>query len=64
VVLHTSSEAELRSLHAKLLSRNIGHVPIFEPDPPYLGQMTAIGFPPTRDRKSMKRLLGRLELLK
>jgi len=56
-------EEELRQVHRKLLERGLEHVPIHEPDPPYYGQLTAIGIPPLRDRKRIKPVLSRLRLL-
>ena len=37
---------------------------ICEPDAPHNGAPTAIGLQPTRDRRAIRRVLGRLPLLK
>jgi hypothetical protein len=65
VVLAARNEAHLRELHDAL--QRAGGIPcrlIEEPDPPWNGQATAIGIRPTRNRMRIRRVLGRLRLLK
>lgn len=64
VVLAVKDEAALAALARRLALAGIAHVVIDEPDPPYLGQLTAIGLVPTADRALVKPLLSSLPLLK
>lgn len=64
VVLAVRSEAELAALARKLALAGIPHTVIDEPDPPWNGQLTAIGLVPTADRAAVKPLLSCLPLLK
>ena len=63
VVLAVPDEATLREYHARLERAGVAHVIIHEPDPPWLGQMTAIGLVPIADRRALKPLLSSLPLL-
>jgi peptidyl-tRNA hydrolase len=62
VVLSVDSEDELKQLGQRLVSAAIPHVYIREPDPPYFGQLTAIGIAPTNNTRAIKRITGNLPL--
>jgi hypothetical protein len=62
VVLHTASEAELLALEKALIEAGIGHKAIREPDPPYFGQLMAIGLEPQPRSKALKGLTQDLRL--
>jgi hypothetical protein len=47
VILGARNERKLERLRQKLLQFEIPHVAITEPDPPYAGQLMAIGLVPT-----------------
>jgi peptidyl-tRNA hydrolase len=65
VVLAARDEDQLLEVHEDLKAAGgIPHVLIQEPDPPWLGQATAIGVRPTRNRRRVASVLGRLPLLK
>ena len=64
VVLATKDEAQLEKLEVLLQRKGIAHVAIREPDPPYYGQLMAIGIEPTACRKVLRRLLSRYPLLR
>jgi hypothetical protein len=64
VVLSVPNEDPLRSVQFNLRKREIPHIAIEEPDPPWNGQLMAIGLIPTTDKKKISRALGRLPLLK
>ena len=53
VVLEVPSEEDLLRLIPKLDASGNSYVAFREPDPPYLGQVTAIGVHPTSDRSSL-----------
>lgn len=53
VVLEVPDENALLELMPKLDSSGNSYVAFREPDPPYLGQVTAIGVRPTTDRSSL-----------
>lgn len=63
VVLGVESEDELCDIGRRLVQAGIRHVPIYEPDPPYYGQHTAIGIVPVEDRSVVKKIIGKLPLL-
>lgn len=63
IVLEVANEYTLRSIARKLQLSGIAHITIQEPDPPYGGQVTAIGVVPTTDKSKLKRILGELILL-
>lgn len=48
VVLAASNELELKSIRKLLFARGVDHVAIHEPDPPYHGQLMAIGVVPKK----------------
>lgn len=71
VVLQVRDEEHLLDIASALHWAHLPYKLIIEPDLPLLedrpledGQGTAIGIPPTRDRRAISRVLGRLPLLK
>lgn len=64
VVLAARDLAHLEAIERELQARAIPHHAVREPDPPWRGQLMAIGFTPTRDRAALAPVLGRLPLLK
>jgi hypothetical protein len=63
VVLECENETQLRGIAKKLSLAGIPHIPIQEIDPPWNGQMTAIGCVPLNDRSVIKKILSSLPLL-
>lgn len=63
VVLEVSGEPELLELAGRLGAAGVRHKLIREPDPPWLGQATAIGLEPVADRAPLRALLRDLPLL-
>lgn len=63
IVLEVPNERELRLLAHKLSKSGIPHVVVYEPDPPWDGQMTAIGITPVNDRTEIKKFVRKLSLL-
>jgi peptidyl-tRNA hydrolase len=63
VVLAARDEEHLLALERQLVRDGIGHVAIHEPDPPWHGQLMAIGMVPVVDRQPTKHVTGRLRLL-
>lgn len=61
VCLHAASEAQLHTIHNHLTEAGISSVLVKEPDPPFLGQATAIGIPPG-PRERVRRILRDLPL--
>lgn len=64
VVLAVPSIKELLEVRRDLEAAGISHKLIVEPDNPWNGCPTAIGLVPTRDRRKIRKILGRLPLLK
>ncbi|UCC74923.1 MAG: hypothetical protein JSV86_10350 [Gemmatimonadota bacterium] len=64
VVLAVPSEDALRDVSTTLTDHRVDHATIIESDPPYTGQMTAIGVRPVRDRYTVRRCLSSLPLLR
>ena len=64
VVLAAEDESHLLRIADSLRNAVIPYKLIREPDPPYYGAATAIGLWPTRDRARIRKILGRLPLLK
>lgn len=64
VVLAVQNESELLKVCDRLRQAVIPHKLIREPDSPHNNAATAIGLWPTRDRKRLAKILGRLPLLK
>jgi len=63
VVLEVAGELELLELAGRLAAAGVSHKLIREPDPPWLGQATAIGLDPVADRAPLRALLRGLPLL-
>lgn len=63
VVLGVPDERSLLRVADKLARRGIAFNLICESDPPWRNAAMAIGLPPTRDRRAINRVLGRLPLL-
>lgn len=61
VALHARDEDHLRRIAERLRQRAFPHHPIFEPDPPWNGQLMSIGVPPM-DRALLKKVLSSLPL--
>jgi peptidyl-tRNA hydrolase len=71
IVLHVKDERHLLHIAEQLHWAELDYKLIIEPDLPLLedrpledGQGTAIGIPPTQDRKKIASVLGRLPLLR
>lgn len=64
IILAARNHEHIQAIHQQLLCAGIPHTPIYEPDPPYLGQMTAIGFHPTADRDRLRPFTKKLGLLR
>ena len=64
IVLAVHGIRELLTVRANLEAAGIPHKLICEPDAPYNGAPTAIGLVPTQDRRKIRKILGRLPLLK
>lgn len=64
VVLAVPDVKSLLQVRLDLEEAEIPHTLICEPDPPWNGSPTAIGLRPTSDRRAVRRVLGRLPLLK
>jgi hypothetical protein len=62
-VVHAAGELELLELASRLSAAGVSHRLIREPDPPWLGQATAIGLEPVADRAPLRALLRGLLLL-
>jgi peptidyl-tRNA hydrolase len=63
VVLAVPDERSLLELEQKLITRNIPHCAIREPDAPWNGQLMAIGLWPA-DRKTVKRVVSNYPLVR
>lgn len=64
IVLEAKSQSHLLKIEKQLISNNIEHIAIREPDPPFNGSITAIGLFPIVDRKSVSYITKKLCLLK
>lgn len=62
VVLAAEDEAQLICLEEKLLAAGVAHVAVREPDEPWSGALTAIGFAPVATRASLRHFLHSLPL--
>jgi hypothetical protein len=63
VVLAAKDELVLLELERTLQREGITHTAIREPDEPWNGALMAIGLPP-QDRKPLRRLLGKYQLVR
>lgn len=63
VVLSVPNESALAALADRLRAADVDFVAIYEPDPPWNGQLTALGLRPTR-KEAVRRYLSDLPLLK
>ena len=63
VILQVPDEATLFAYLEKLTCAGLALCAIFEPDPPYSGQLTAIGIEP-QARSKPRKILSNLPLLK
>lgn len=64
VVLAARDVAHLEEIAAALAAGGVAHHLVREPDEPHNGAAMAIGVVPTRDRRRVSRILGRLPLLR
>lgn len=64
IVLAVPDIRGLLDVRHALEAAGIPHKLICEPDSPWNGAPTAIGVQPTRDRRAVRKVLGRLPLLK
>lgn len=64
VALAARDEPHLSFIEDKLRFFNIPHHAIREPDPPWNGEIMAIGIPPIADRQPIKKAVGGLPLLR
>lgn len=63
VVLAVDNEVRLWDLASKLQLAGIPHIEIREVDPPYTGEVTAIGIVPLKDRTIVRKIFSNLPLL-
>jgi len=63
IALAAQSEIQLLAIEKKLISNNIPHVAIREPDAPWCGQLMAIGIAPC-DRAKVRKEVSQLPLIK
>ena len=63
VVLAAPNEKALKTIARRLAEACIRFVPISEPDPPYCGQLMALGLVPKR-KEELRRQLSSLPLLR
>ena len=63
IALSAESEIQLLALEKRLISQNISHVAIREPDKPYCNQLMAIGIAPG-DRALIRKEVSQLPLIK
>lgn len=65
VVLSVSHE-ELIDIQKKLSDNQIRHIPVYESDPPYFGELTAIGIHPLikSENKNLRRIVSGIKLLR
>ena len=64
IVLAVPDIKSLLDIRTALEDAEISHKLICEPDAPWNGAPTCIGLAPTSDRKRVRKVLGRLPLLK
>lgn len=64
IVLAVPDVRALLDVRNALERHGVHHKLICEPDAPWNGAPTAIGLEPTRDRRKVRKVLGRLPLLK
>ena len=64
IVLAVPNIKGLLEIRRALEDADISHKLICEPDSPFNGAPTCIGISPTTDRKRIRKVLGRLPLLK
>lgn len=62
VVLAAEDETHLLALSQALRSAQIQHHQIFEPDPPWSGQMLALGIRPGPRTRALRRIVGSMPL--
>jgi hypothetical protein len=63
IALAAESEIQLLSIEKRLISKNIQHVAIREPDAPWGGQLMAIGIAPC-DRSLIRKEVSQLPLIR
>jgi hypothetical protein len=63
IALAAKSEIQLLGIEKRLLSQNIPHVAIREPDAPWNGQIMAIGIAPC-DRSVVRKEVSQLPLIR
>jgi hypothetical protein len=64
IALSARSESLLEDLAIRLREAEVPHTVIREPDPPYDGQLMAIGIRPTRERDRIRRITSSLPLVR
>jgi len=66
VCLHAQDDANLRAIAQQLRAADIPYRAICEPDPPWCGQIMAVGIAPTRDMHGgrLRSIIGALPLVK
>lgn len=62
VVLSAPDQPALEVLRLRLEAAGVEHKAIYEPDPPWLGALTAIGLKPVADRARLRPILSSLPL--
>jgi hypothetical protein len=63
IALAATNERALGRVADQLTEAGINHVQIREPDAPWLGQLMAIGIPPTSHNTTIHRVVRRLQLI-
>lgn len=64
VALAVRDESHLAEIGRRLWEAGIPHTAVREPDPPYDGQLMAVGIWPTADRKRIRRVTSDLPLVR
>lgn len=63
IALAADGERDLLRLEERLARAGIPHSAFREPDPPYCGELMAVGIEPVMDRREVKRFVKRFSLL-
>ncbi len=64
IALSVRDEGHLREVRDRIWKAGIPHTAVHEPDPPYMGQLMAVGIWPTYDRQAVRRVTSDLPLVR
>lgn len=64
IALSARDERHLEDIATRLWDAEVPHTAIREPDPPYNGQLMAVGIWPTEDRQRIRRVTSDLPLVR